>query len=263
MSAGTIPAGPCLAWPATYCTVFPLGTESVSGDAVAMATEILWAKSGRQFDVCTVTLRPCRDECFDVGWGDSWSEWGTTWPRPYLYQGQWFNLACGSCRGGCSCTQLSTFTLEQIASIEAIKINGVTLDPASYVVYDHRLVVRTDGLWPLCNDLTKADTETGTWSVTARIGVDPPVLGQRALGELALQLALACVGDLNCELPSTVQQVVRQGVTLTMFDPTLMYADGKLGLRFCDLFLSSFNSQNIAAAARVYDPDRRGPRVQT
>ena len=259
-------AGPCGVWNPIWCEPLPVSTVSVSGWALQAATEVLWAKSGRQFDTCEITLRPCRDDCFGGTWpwGETWNQWGTTWPYPYNYAGQWFNLGCGGCPGQCSCTVLHTVELPApVGEITEVRVDGVALPTTAYRVYDHRTLVRTDGQpWPLCNDLNKSDTEVGTWSVTFVAGTAVPALGRLAVGELARELALACVGE-ACRLPSPVQQIVRQGVSLTFLDPNEMFADGKTGLYRSDLFISTFNPGGVAARAVAVDVDGPAPRRQT
>jgi hypothetical protein len=267
-AANGLTAGPCGPWPMIACATFPLSTAAITGTMIEVASEVLWVKSGRQFDSCTVTVRPCRDECWGGGtfpWSGQWSEWGVGWPWPYNWNGQWFNMGCGGCEGSCSCTVLHTVTLPSgVSSIEEIRIDGEVLPSSAYVVYDNRLLVRTDGSeWPRCNDLSKADTEIGTWTITFTSGTTVPALGRLAVGELAYELALACVGDKACKLPSAVQSVVRQGVSMTFFDPNVVFADGKLGLRNCDLFLSTFNPKGIPERAHVVDVDGSRLRRQT
>lgn len=260
-------AGPCLtSWPLVQCDIFPASTAAISGAAVQAATSILWAKSGRQFDQCSVTLRPCRESCYgnQWPWSNSWNDWGVNgqWPFPYLYAGQWFNLGCGGCPGSCSCNVLFTVKLPNpVVSITQIKVDGSPLATGSYILYDYDTLVKTDGVqWPLCNDLSKPDSAVGTWSITVQAGTPIPILGQMAVGELALQLALACVGDSSCQLPANTQQIIRQGVTFTKLDPNIVFAAGKLGLYRCDLFISTFNPGGLPERAHVYDVD--GPRAK-
>lgn len=233
------------------------------------AQEILYQRSGRQFDQCTQTLRPCRQSCYGDTWpwSSTWSEWGGQWPFPYLYAGQWFNLGCGACNtDGCSCTIIHDILLPHpIASVTDVKVDGVPLTPVEdhVLVYDQRRVLRIDGeAWPTCNDLSKTDSEVGTWSITVVTGTPVPTLGQLALGELTTQMVNACIGG-DCSLPWNVQQLVRQGVTQTRLDPNELFAAGRLGLFYSDLFLSTYNPQNIRDRARAFDPDRRGPSQQS
>lgn len=252
-------AAPCAPWEPIWCDPLPLSTAAISGDAIDWATHILWAKSGRQFDQCEITWRPCRKDCWGSAWPfDRFIE--SRYPHPYNYAGQWFNLGCGGCPGSCSCTVLHTVELPMpVASIVEVKVDGVTLVSGSYTVYDHRTLIRTDGpSWPLCNDLNLPDTEVGTWAITAVVGPEVPSLGRMAVGELARELALACVDDGACRLPSAVQSIVRQGVSITFLDPNVVFADGKIGLYRSDLFISTVNPSGIAARAVAIDVD--GPR---
>lgn len=224
------------------------------------ATEVLWAKSGRQFDECTLMLRPCQKDCWggSFPFADTWNEFGTRWPYPYNYAGQWFNLGCGGCPGTCSCTVLYEAQMPQpISRIVQVLVDGVPLiSGSSYKVYDYQTLIRTDGEpWPLCNDLNKDETEVGTWAVEAVIGTEVPVLGRLAVGELALEFINACVDADNCMLPKPVQQIVRQGVSLTFLDPNEVFAAGKIGLFNADLFISTFNPGGIPARAQAIDVD--------
>lgn len=249
--------GPCAPWTPTWCVDIPLSAAAITGTMLMAATEILWAKSGRQFSTCSQTLRPCRKDC----WGginpfsQSWNEYGAGWPYPYNYNGEWFNLGCGGCAGSCSCTVIHEVILPMyVNDITEVKVDGVVLPSTSYMLYDHRTLLRVDGEeWPRCNDLNLEDTEVGTWSITFTTGTDVPQLGSLAVGELAGQFILACVGDNTCALPQPVQQLVRQGISMTFLDPNAVFADGRVGLYFSDLFISTFNPGGIAARAQAFD----------
>ncbi len=258
---------PCAPWPVIWCGPISPSVAAVTGTYVGIASEILWAKSGRQFGTCTNTLRPCRKDCWGGYWPfqQRWWEYGATWPYPYWYNGTWFNLGCGGCPGSCSCTVLYEARLPMpVVDIVQIKVDGNIMPTGSYRVYDHRQLLRTDGQpWPLCNDLNKDDTQVGTWSVTATYGTDVPPLGQLAVGELTEQLALACVDQTSCKLPTPVQQLVRQGVTMTFLDPNVVFAAGKLGLFNSDLFISTYNPAGISARAQAIDVDGPRPKRQT
>jgi len=152
---------------------------------------------------------------------------------------------------------------QPIGSIVEIIVDGGIMPTGSYKVYDHNMLIRTDGeSWPLCNDLNLPVTAAGTWAVTATLGVPPPESGRLAVGELTAELVRACTGQ-SCKLPQPVQQLVRQGVSMTFLDPNVVFADGKIGLYFSDLFLSSFNPQGIAARAQVIDVDGMAAKRQT
>jgi len=260
-----IGTGPCENWEPTWtCTELSEAAAAVTGTMLAVATEVLDARSGRRFGFCTVTLRPCRRSCSGGTWpgfGTSWWEWG--WggngggPRPAWWDGTWFNIVCGTCSGECSCTFISEVTLPApVQEITEVKIDGAALPTTgAYILYNSRKLVRTDGeLWPLCNDLTKLDTEVNTWSITASFGEEVPELGKLAVGELAAEFAKACVGD-ECLLPRGVTSLVRQGTSMQIDDGQDPLAGLSLGY-FADLFIDTFNPSRLRRASQVYDVEQ-------
>ena len=257
-----ITSGPCSTWTPIWCCDL-LDTAAVTGTALQAATEVLWALSGRQFDACTVELWPCRRSCLDDGVFSGWNQWtGGTWtyPQPALIRGQWFNLTCGSCFGECSCAFLSRVELPMpILSVDEVKLDGQTLTAGTdYRLDDSKYLTRLGDIWPWCNDLSQLEGD-GTWSVTVTIGKAVPAMGQMAVGELACEFAKACVGDDACRLPKTVQQLTRQGVSLTFIDPNQLFENGLTGLYFSDLFINAVNPDRRRAPARVYNLDEPSP----
>lgn len=256
----------CEGWDPTWTTcALPTGSYSVTGTAVEIAAEILYGLSGRQFGLCTTTLRPCRDECSDgfplLGTGyPAGMEPG--YPTPLLVGGRWYNTGCGSCSGTCTCGTLSEVTLPgPVYSVTQVKVDGVVLTAGTdYRLDDYRRLVRINDLWPLCNDLNKADTEVGTWSVTIVQGQPLPALGRAALGVLAAEFAKLLVCDDSCALPKPVQSISRQGVNITFLDPNELFADGRTGLYVVDLFIQTYNPNKLRRPSRAYDIDRPYPR---
>lgn len=248
---------PCSAWDPIWCCTLSAGAAAITGYAVQAATEVLWALSGRRFGQCEVTLRPCRRTCTD-NWpfAENWWDFGGGGPRPLLFNGAWFNITCGGCPNGCSCTVLEEAILPApVASVVQVKLNGSVMVTGSYRVDDNRLLVRTDGgTWPICQDMSKADTEDDTWSVTALYGEAVPTMGQLAVGELACEFTKACTGQ-ACALPANVSQIARQGVTVDFSAFADLIRDGLIGLRFCDLFIAAMNPQRLQAVPQVYDVD--------
>lgn len=252
---------PCEAWPVRLTCTLDCESPTVTGQAVEVATEILWALSGRQFGYCTVTLRPCRQDCLVAPWPDRWADWwpGSTWPSPALIGGQWFNLTCGTCGDTCSCTSISQVLLPgyvESGATVTVKVDGSPLVTGAYRVDDNRYLVRTDGsTWPRCNDLTKDDTKTGTWSVTAKYGHAVPLAGQLAAGELTCEITRALEGE-DCRLPRNVVALVRQGVTISYPNVAELYDKQRTGLQMVDLFLTAYNPNRLARRAKTYSVDR-------
>lgn len=119
------------------------------------------------------------------------------------------------------------------------------------------------GCWPKCQELAKADTEDGTFSVRYRRGQAVPQGGLWAAGLLACQLLKACDADEECALPANAQRIARQGVTVEL-TPVLIDA-GKFatGIPEVDLWLQSVNPYQAKAPSRVYSVDRPAPRTMT
>lgn len=248
--------GLCAPWTPIFTCSLPTGAGTVSGTALQAASETLYALSGRQFGLCTVTLRPCRSDCFQEV---------LPLPRPELIGGQWFNVACGAgCGDNCGCTSISEVILVgQISAVTAVKVDGVTLTKdVDYRLDDLRRLVRLGGhSWPRCNELNLADTQVGTWSVTVQTGVDVPALGELAVGVLTIEFAKAMLCDNTCQLPKPVQSLARQGVNITFLDPNQVFQEGRTGLYLPDLFITTFNPRGRRQRSRVFNLDASRPRV--
>lgn len=262
--AGGAAFGPCQPWD-LLCADFPDGTTpELQATAAEIATEILWNRTKRQFGTCSVTLRPCRKECFPSwpwipsnGWNDLS---GMSYPFPALVGGNWINIACGTCTSGCSCSRVSEVRLPYpVAAITEVKVDGVVLAPTAYRVDNFNLLVRLDGEeWPRCNDLNFDDTEVGTWSVTAAYGQSVPELGKLAAGQLAVEIAKRCVNASGCLIPAgSVQEVTRQGVKKVFFDANEAFKGGMIGMFYPDLFVKTYNPTN-SSPATIFDID--GPK---
>lgn len=259
-------ASPCSPWDALWTCPIPADSPVTTGQAVEIASEILYQLSGQRFGLCTITVRPCRRSCggndgpFN---GGQWWEWGSygagagLWPVPWLYNGAWMNLTCGGCFGTCSCTPLSEALLPgPVASVQEVKVDGVVLTPgADYHVDDFRKLVRLGGeSWPICQDFTKADTEADTWSVTFTSGEAVPLAGKLAVGELAVEIMKSCAGQ-ACAIPKNATQVTRQGITIDFPTFTELLERGLLGLRWTDTFIATYNPNRLRARPQVYDVD--------
>lgn len=254
--------GPCENWPYILTCELPIESAPITGYAISMATETLWALTGMRFGLCNVTLRPCRRDCYDP-FPPDWSPWrpGGTWPQPALIGGQWFNLVCGGCPGTCSCSSVSEFVLPSpVHDIIDITIDGTPMATGAYRVDNNRLVVRQDGgEWPRCNDLSLPDGEVGTWTVTATFGEVIPEGARLAMGELICEIVRAATGG-DCRLPAGVTQLIRQGVTIQFPDVGELFTQGRTGLYLVDMFINTWNPYRLRQRARVYNPDVPGVR---
>lgn len=259
-------SGPCEDWEPIWCGPLPTGAETVTGDAVTMATEVLYQASGQWFGLCAVTIRPCRRDCAEgwTGFTDWWPGTGVPFassgggPRPWWFNGTWYNVCSSGCGDTCSCTTLDEALLPApTRDVLEVMMDGEIMDPSLYRVDENRKLVRLDGgLWPLCQDMAKDDSQPGTWSVTVTVGETVPPLAQRALGQLAMEFVKDCLGE-DCLIPWEVTSVSRQGVSYQFggVDDSRNILT-QMGLRFVDLFLATYNPGQLTTRGKVYDVDR-------
>lgn len=252
--------GPCTSWPVRWLCDVTSESPTVTGEAVAFATNTLWALSGRRFGTCDVTLRPCRADCTDqLPWWDPFPG-GLSYPQPALIGGQWFNLTCGGCTGGCSCATLSEVVLPApVNAVTQVKVDGVVLPTTAYRLDDDRRLVRLGGTWPTCQRFDRADTEVGTWTVTASYGEDVPDGASWAIGQLACEYIRAVNGD-DCRLPKQVQTLARQGVTIQLTDTVELFKTHQTGLYLVDSFVMTWNPNHLSRRSKTYNVDAPGPR---
>lgn len=202
-------------------------------DWIQVASDVLWALSGRQYGgVCEATFRPYV-ECA---------------PSPRLF--------LRSLRPGTVCCS-SAIDLDlgvyPVVAVQEVRINGAVLDPAAYRVDDWRYLVRLDGeRWPHRQRLDLADGD-GTWSVTLRYGQAPPRAGVRAALALACEMASSAAGG-ECSLPERVTSITRQGVSAVILDPMDFLTDGRTGIYEVDLFLTATNPGRLQRPPAVLTP---------
>jgi hypothetical protein len=244
------------------CDVYDGLTDVQQARVLSMAVGFLWNWTGRSFGVCTTTVRPCRapyrrESSF---WG------GGPYPMlsgqwtPVLLGGEWFNIACGRCGVECGCTHTPVLRLPgPVQTIEQIKIDGAILDPTAYRVDDERFLVRLDGSeWPACQDMNLATTEVGTFEITYTAGVPTPEGGQVAAAVLACEFAKAITAPSSCQLPKRIQNITREGVTVTLFDNFDNLEKGATGIWLIDSWVASVTK--APKPSMVYSPDIPRPR---
>lgn len=236
----------------------PLYSEADKEYAIALAGQSMRLLTGFRVGGCPVTVRPSGRGCVPRTWrAYPVAGLGSVPWSPISVDGQWMNIGCGHA-GGCGCVEVHQVRLAGSPSqgaVTEVKVDGLVLDPSAYRLDPGGLLVRLDGLgWPLCQDLTKADTEEGTWSVSYTPGVAVDGLGARAAGILAGQFVRACTGG-SCDLPNSVTQIVRQGVTLTL--GVGAFPGGRTGIRSVDSYLERWNPQGHTTPPTVYSPDLR------
>lgn len=251
------------------CDALNSADDAIAQQAVNTAAEVLYALSGRQFGLCSLTIRPCRIGCCSPCNGGAAPFWDPGWGAypwvPVLTGGQWTNVACRGCGDTCGCTIVNEIILPgPVGSVTEVKIDGDVADITKFRVDNRRYLVRMDGSrWPVCQDMNLPDTETGTYSITYTRGKPLPAAGGSALGTLACELVKACTGDKTCALPDRVTSISRQGVTFQMPDPYDFIGKGRTGLYSVDLWLQAFNPKMRVREAGIYSPDFPEGRMTT
>lgn len=244
-------AGPCEVWELDdSCVDIPNGTpQEVIDRWQAVATELLWAASGRRAGLCEVTVRPCLRHC-DGGVAFAWG--------PYKgMDGEWRNFATCGCVGDCSCVELCEIVLEgPVDSVVQILIGEDELMQENFrldlVGGEYRLLRTDGGCWDACSDITAECGTIGAFCVTYMKGIAPSDLAIAAVSELTSELIKACDASCRtCRLPKNVTQVVRRGVAIT-------FESGMTWLKSLPLvaaFIDTVNPEGLSSQSTVWSPD--------
>lgn len=264
---------PCCVYELELCCLSPSGTfpDICLGDgtpipaelidsSILAASQLLYVLTGRQFSLCQKVVRPCRQKCsteccLPEGFGYDYGYGGYPFTPVHLASGDWTNISC-DCNDGCSCTNLCEVSLPYpICSIDEVKIDGVVVDPTTYRVDDFKKLVRLgDECWPDCNDLTKPDSEVGTWSVKLTYGRPPPELVLQAAAVFACERIKLCLGK-TCAFPQRVSSISRQGFSATFLDPMQFLDQGLTGIYLVDLAARTYNPRRLQRRPAVVSPD--------
>lgn len=261
---------PCTPWitgdEVADCCSVEVSSGAVFDLAAEQASDLLFELSGRLFpgECGPKTVRPPCDSCY-CGY-QVLSRGHVVGPWDYGYP---YTNLCDYCLVACSPSRvkLSGYPVREITEV---KIDGDVLAASEYTLWKHRYVTRlNDGRWPWGQDLTLADTEDNTFSVTYNYGADPPELGAAAAAQLACEFYKECAGIADCALPKGVTRVSRQGIVIEKlaftnwaFTPGRYARGGRsvgwnTGLPLVDAFLSTYNSAGIMRRPVFWAPGRR------
>lgn len=260
---------PC-SWPinTNCCSDWDSFSPELQADATAWATGILWALTGRRFGSCPIIVRPCSGGCHNggymtwpVGLDGNGGASGASWIPFIDGAGVWRNCAC---IGGCSCkARCEVWLPGPVDTVTDVRVDGVVIPPTAYRIDNNNILVREDGeCWPECQDfnLSGVDPDTeGTFVVSYTRGTPVPPAGQIAAGLLACDFAKSCTT--GCKLPGNLASLTRQGVEVTVADPTDELNAGLTGIPQVDQWIRSVNPARLPGRMRVYSPDLVPPRV--
>jgi hypothetical protein len=205
--------------------------ERIVEVAVAAATTQLVALTGGRYGIETY------DEDYRVPGG------GGCLPAPYKgTDGQWRNGFSG---GYCCQIRLDHAPVREILGVYVF---GVQQAANTYAVERSNLR-RRGSCWP-----TSGACDEPAVRVRYRGGLQPPLAGAIALGELAAEYAKGLSGS-ACRLPSGVVNVARQGVTTSFVAPDVLAQLQITGLPLTDAFINAVNPARLKGRSRVFSPD--------
>ena len=150
-----------------------------------------------------------------------------------------------------------------VTEIQEVKIGGVVQDPSTYRLDEYQWLTRMRDpaepniplFWPSCQVLDLNDTEPGTFSVTYKSGIAPPLAGKQAAAALACEL----LPGADCKLPSGAVRIVRQGLTIDRLQPLAqMLISGATGIPLIDVFIAAYNPSGLRRRPAIWSPD--GPK---
>jgi hypothetical protein len=247
-----LPSSADSCWPVdtSCCTTFDEYPVGVRQRAVALAGQTMRMLTGYSVGGCPVVLRPCTQTCVRASSG--WYYGGGMFYPRIDSLGRWVN-ACG-CTYDCACSALSVVNLGGVVgAVTEVRVDGAILPTTAYRLDNGNRLVRLDGeVWPACQDMSKAETEVGTFSVSVQRGVAVDGLGAYAAGLLACEYAKACTGS-KCRLPSGTTAVVRQGISMEI--NTGLFPGGLTGIREVDLVIMRYNPHALKRPSAVWTPD--------
>jgi|TARA_B110000483_G_C18159299_1_gene528655 hypothetical protein len=224
------------------------GYTEYADEAVQVASNLLWAMSGRKYTgVTTVTERyTCVLRNNRMGPSAKTNS-------AVLFGGEVYNIPRSDY------DEYSELTADGMSPDSRIKLRGrpvtkihsmrnsegVIIDPSMYYLVDHSTIhVRAGTPWTPCN------TE-----ITYSFGIPVPAAGKMAARKLALEFARLWSGDEDCELPQRVTSVARQGVSYTIIDNQEFIDELRTGLYEIDLFLKVVNPDNARRKSKVFSVD--------
>jgi hypothetical protein len=247
----------------TSCSGWDTASPSLQEEARVWASTFLWAATGRRFNECVVSVRPCGAEPCDDGslnfYGQGW--FNGIWV-PYIWNGSWFN--CRNCGDRCLCKPDSQIRLlGPVIDILEITLGADIIPADTYWVDDaHWLVRKKPDVWPECNGMNTLDGDD-VLTVTYTRGDGIPSSLKSMAKRLACEYVKSCNNDSTCQLSSYVQSVSRAGVDFTITPFSEILASGLTGIAIIDQTIRMFNPNGLHSRPRLYAPELMVPRQQT
>lgn len=245
------------------CDCWNTADPAQKAQALMWASSVMYARTGRQFGECEITVRPCMKRNCNMSGSWMWAGWnGGLW-TPYIWQGTWYNCFCGDI---CCCEPRCQVELAgPVGEIIEVTYDGAIIDPNTYRVDDARWLVREGGeCWPLCPNMDNPAGGDGVWEVTYLRGREVPADVLAATAVLACEYIKFCRGDATCTLNSRVTALVRQDVSMQFVAPEVMLGLGLTGNAIIDQIITNYNPAGLKFQPRVLSQaNQPWPRQQT
>lgn len=224
-------------------------TPEEQAAALAWSVAVLWALSGRRFEVHPHRVAPyiplrvpsaydVRQRFMGLGVNSA--------------AGLGVNYGAGTARGGAPCSANVVRFPWAVAEVTGVQVDGLPLPVESWTLDPDGALVRTDGAgWPIAQDVYAAAPR---FLVDMVIGNMPDDAANAAAGRYAGELLRASKGQ-PCALPARARSITRPGLTIELPDPATLTENGRTGNGQVDAWLAAVNPGGLAAGAAVYSPD--------
>lgn len=219
-----------------------------AGDACQMASNILWAMSGRKYaGTTTVTERYFTAVDAYRYQGSSAKEFS-----PHMIGGSVYNLPAEDWND-------SAYQSDGSSSLSRIRLRGKPVQEVHLVRsgYDGKII--PNDAYYLADHSTLIAYKGTPWApgnleITYTYGQQPPTAGRQAARVFAIELIKLWEGD-DCALPNRVTSISRQGVSYTILDNQDFLENFRTGIYVIDLFLKTANPAKALAPSKVFSPD--------
>lgn len=242
-------------WPIDYslaeCAPFEAAPDStLQALSEEAAVNMLWNWTNHQFGSTEVTIRPQLAPARHRP--STWEGRGPRQMAPFGSNGIWmpitinghiYSLRCGCGDMECACQPGRQWALALpggVQDVSEVQIHGVTLVEGVDYRVEGDSVIKTDGFWPVFQNMRLELGAADTWGVTYTKGIPVPVGGQLAAGVLSAEIGKALVKDSTCRLPVRLQTLVSSGGGESLKDTYGAYMSfGKTGLWIIDGWVDS------------------------
>jgi hypothetical protein len=242
--------------PDELCSSWASHSQAVKDAALWLASTYLWARTGRQYGPCPVTVRPAQDRFEDPAYRayPMWPGQDPVVAGPYLFGGVWRNCGCGP---RCCCRPECAVVLRgPVASVNEVMVDGEVVPSSAYrvdVTQGTYWLIRLDGTcWPTCQDFTAAPDAAGAFQVIYERGRELPEALAVATAILACEYGKGMTGG-DCRLPARMTSLNRQGVTVEV-EPASP-EEGLTGITEVDAIVAALNPSKRTRPPVLLSPD--------